>query len=105
RFFDHGQADAVFDTAARIQLLQLGEDGRLDTGRDLVEPDERGVPDEIKNALVVLHRTPTRDSIPRSARCSPPNQRKKMARAATASVIFPKIISTAPAIVWSIRAV
>ena len=56
-------------------------------------------------SLYFNYRTPNRDSIPRSEPCSAPNQRKKIARAATAIVTLPKIISTAPAMVWSITGV
>src|SRR5205807_1144984 len=56
-------------------------------------------------SLYLNYRTPRRDSIPWSERCSPPNQRKKMVSAATAIVTLPKIIRTAPAMVWSITTV
>src|SRR5439155_19388646 len=111
---DHGQADAVLDAAARVELLELGEDGGLDSGGDLVEAHKGCVADEVENGLREFHLfsalraaggTLIADSIPRSARCSAPNQRKKTTPAATPSVTLPKIISSAPAIVWSMSAV
>ncbi len=46
---DHRQADPVLDAASWVQLLELGQDGGPDTGGDLVQADQRGVPDEVEN--------------------------------------------------------
>ena len=52
---DHGEADAVFHAAARVQLLELGENGGAEPLGDLVQPDQRGVADQVEDALDVLH--------------------------------------------------
>src|SRR5581483_10714748 len=52
---DHREPDSVLHAAARVQLLELGEDGRLESARHLLEPHERGVPDEIEDAPGELH--------------------------------------------------
>ena len=55
---DHAQGDAVFDRAAGVEVLDLGEHRArharvLDDGAEL---DEGGVADEVGDVLCILHR-------------------------------------------------
>ena len=124
---DHRQPDPVLDAAARVQLLELGQDGRLEAGGDLVEAHQGRVPDEVENALVSNFTAPQRDSIrppmparvparseSASAACfgcrtspvrSTGHDLGRRARPRRCQVTLPKIIRTAPAIVWSISGV
>ena len=52
---DHPKADAILDAAARVEHLELGEDGRLDAPGDLVEPDERRVADRVEHRVEYVH--------------------------------------------------
>ena len=47
--------DAVLHRPARIEVLDLGQHRGLDALGDLVEPDERGVADQVADVLRVLH--------------------------------------------------
>jgi len=55
RILDHPHADPVFHAAARIERLDLGKDGRLQSGGDAMEPHQRRVPDGLQDALQDLH--------------------------------------------------
>jgi hypothetical protein len=46
---DHREADPVLDRAAGIDVLQLGEESRLDACADRVETDDRRVADELED--------------------------------------------------------
>src|SRR5919198_3542681 len=52
---DHPQRDPVLHAAARVEVLDLGQHGRLDVGRDVAQPDQRGVADQVSDGLVVVH--------------------------------------------------
>src|SRR5207245_7440328 len=97
RLFDHGQPDPVLYAAARVELLELGEDGRLDPAGDLVQAHQRSVPDEVENTFRDLHRTP---SICLTAPCSAPHQRKKTTSTATARVAFPMVMCNVQPTGW-----
>ena len=45
--FDHRDSDSILDASTRIEVFQLGENGGFETLRDLVQPDERRVSDDI----------------------------------------------------------
>ena len=42
---DHGHADAVLDRPERVEVLQLGDDGRLGVADDAAQADQRRVAD------------------------------------------------------------
>ena len=52
---EHGQADPVLDAATGVELLELGEHKRPEPLGDLAQPDQRGVADQVEDALDVLH--------------------------------------------------
>ncbi len=53
---DHAQRDAVLHRPAGVEVLDLGQDGRLDTCRDVAQPHQRGVADKTDHRIVELHR-------------------------------------------------
>ena len=55
RVLEHREPDAVLDAAARVELLELGQDQRPEPLGDLAQPDQRGVADQVEDALDVLH--------------------------------------------------
>ena len=50
---DHLPADTVLDAAARVDVLELREDGRRVVGNDALEPRERRVADEVEDGRVL----------------------------------------------------
>lgn len=52
---DDPRGDAVFRRAAGVQVLDLGQDGRVGAVRDVVEADERGASDEVGDVRGVAH--------------------------------------------------
>src|SRR5690606_5814710 len=50
--FDHGDADAVFDRAARVEELDLDEHRARQVGGDLRQPHEGGVADGAEDIIV-----------------------------------------------------
>ena len=52
---EHRQTDTVLDTATRVELLELGKDQRPEPLGDLAQPDQRGVADQVEDALDVFH--------------------------------------------------
>ena len=52
---DHGEADAVLHAPAGVELLELGKHERPEPLGDLAQPDQRGVADQVEDALDVLH--------------------------------------------------
>ena len=49
---DHGHADAVLDRPERIEVLQLGDDGRLGVADHAAQPDQRRVADGLGDVVV-----------------------------------------------------
>ena len=52
---EHGETDPILDASARVELLELGQDERTEPLGDLAQPDQRGVADQVEDALDVLH--------------------------------------------------
>jgi hypothetical protein len=52
---DHPQADPVLDAPARVQHLELGQDGRPDAPGDGVQADQRGVADRVEEGVEDSH--------------------------------------------------
>ena len=50
---DHRDRDPVLDRAARVEELELGEDGRRVVGHDVLEPNERGVADQLEQRRIL----------------------------------------------------
>ena len=50
---DHRHPDPVLVRAAGVQVLELGEQGRLDIARDPFEPDDRGMADQVEQRWVL----------------------------------------------------
>src|SRR5262249_55286677 len=50
---DHREADAVLHSPARIEELELREDGPGDVARYPVEPDDRRPPDQVEDARIL----------------------------------------------------
>ena len=50
---DDAGRDAVFRGAARVQVLELDEDRRGDAVGHLVQPDQRGIADQVKDGVGV----------------------------------------------------
>ncbi len=57
---DHSQGDAVLDRAARVDVLHLGQHDPRHITHDLLEPDKRGVSDEVDDRVRVAHGTQRR---------------------------------------------
>ena len=53
--FDHGEADAVFDAVDGVGAFELGDDACVGAGGDAIELHERGIADEVGNAVGDLH--------------------------------------------------
>src|SRR6478609_13704 len=54
RCVDDGDPDPVLDRTGRVVELQLGHDGCIQSLRQLVQPDERGVADQLRDVVVDL---------------------------------------------------
>ena len=50
---DHREPDAVLHGAARVEVLELGEDRPGHVARDPVEPDDRRRPDQVEDARIL----------------------------------------------------
>src|SRR5439155_23712533 len=55
RSFDHPKADPILDASARIEHLELGEDGGPDPSGDVPQPDQRGLADGVEERLQDPH--------------------------------------------------
>jgi hypothetical protein len=55
RRFNHTQRDPVLHAAAGIEVLDLCQDQRFDLPGHRVQPDQRGIADQIDDVLGVLH--------------------------------------------------
>src|SRR5207237_265557 len=61
---DHRETDAVLDGAARIEVLELGQDARLHIASDPVEPDDRRIADKLQDGGIVASHRPAKLSPP-----------------------------------------
>src|SRR2546430_2018711 len=50
---DHNKPDPVLDRAAGVEVLELGQDLRLDVATERVEPDDRCVADELQSGGIL----------------------------------------------------
>ena len=64
RVLDHLQADPVLVRAARVQVLELDEQGRAELAADLLEPDDRRPADQIEEGWVFARHQVRRKRIP-----------------------------------------
>ena len=55
RGLDHAEADPVLDATARVQVLELRQDGRVDSSRHPIEPDEGRAAHEVEHGRMVAH--------------------------------------------------
>jgi hypothetical protein len=60
RRVDHGHADAVLHAARRVEGLQLGRHLRHGPGGHPAQPDQRRVPDQLRDVLGDSHRSSPR---------------------------------------------
>ena len=53
---DHHHGRPILDAAARVEVLELGQQVAREIAPDMVEADERGVSDQVEHAVGNVHR-------------------------------------------------
>ena len=80
---DHPDADPILHGPARVQHLELGQDGRPDASGDRVQPDERRVAHRVQERVEHLHPDP----LPVAALRSGPYRATPRGRASACSAV------------------
>ena len=62
RAVDHCRADAILDAASRIVGLHLGENQRIQSAREVVDPDQWCSTNKFQYVVVVFHQKSCRET-------------------------------------------